>query len=1117
MHVKIGEPGFSILSLSLRDNHPSDASISADSKTHIVRIEEAVKLWDAGRVAVWMPWLPVSIHSHFDRVGMRFETSQSTPTFLDRRIQLRMMSFVGLIAFIMVGLAVMNSPAKKQRMAQRPNRDAPADNLSFDVERDEVALKPGEVIILASGQAAESRGQSDDQLVVLGDAQDDDHGLFKPRRLEHVKDENFFSRRTKPTTNNVDVQPKDAFLEDDNNDDVEEGLQTETVPSRARVRDELPPLDEDPPRRIDRRPANERRSLDTETAGQREWDEPPSSPPLKVSGKGGISDLLFRKKSALPDTIESADDLTKLPQFEEPRRSNDAFDTQNDDLADDLRGTVPNPSTTRDFDDRDDAPVTTAPFRAPKKSKPLRSIDPLDDLSQDDPQAATTDNGPDRDLWIKGDSDAEPFREDYASVRIDKRYLDIVKDNTLGVRRDESDVFYWLLDHARRVPSTKLEKAGLREVQYINLMTEPDRFRGEPITIEGDLWRLYEFPATRNDYSVSRVYEGWVFTGDSANHPYRVVFTSLPKGIEPGENLRIPVRITGYFFKREGYRSNGGVHVAPTLLARRIAINTMPNGIPMMAGVVPYVIGAIMAVGLAILVTIVGFAVGDERSMRTGMQRMRHYPHVAFDNLVAAPSISVEESLRQLAERERLTAVSGAYGPLFSRQTAREHAMHDYATSRRIEVDVEHNREQRQTNTVQNWTARQRATQAEIDALKAQNSKQFRSGAGINDGLDSDSFDPARHRVHTPIPHVQPVLAPEVNRYPTSVGVTTSVANPHPVVSQLHSVVTPIPAGNGVSYGASKLSDWEEEIQRMANRSKSQPTIGPVATNVAALSAAEQIERDRLGREREIRERLAREQAEREHHRHEESQRHAHDQATQHQFDGNTYSLPLAESGNAPVDHVERTGLQHEHDHQNRPLTDYSKYPSQAAHSHSHSHSHTHSTLTNEEYERLEREQRERLHHEHLRQERERIEHEQNERERQDRERLEREHRHTHSPGLSHSHEHSHEHNPVQPHREYHRHEEAADVLDSDVDEEYGDTGLPETTSETNTEQTSAKTRGGWGWPRRRKTADAAGDSATSDEPIDDSTAGDDSSGASSSGWGRSRKRRRQRHDDGTA
>ena len=106
----------------------------------------------------------------------------------------------------------------------------------------------------------------------------------------------------------------------------------------------------------------------------------------------------------------------------------------------------------------------------------------------------------------------------------------------------------------------------------------------------------------------------------------------------------------------------------------------------------------------------------------------------------------------------------------------------------------------------------------------------------------------------------------------------------------------------------------------------------------------------------------------------------------------------------------------------------------------------------------------------------------------------------------------------MQPHREYHRHEEAADVLDSDLDEDYDDTELPETTSESITEQTPGKRRGGWGWPRRRKTAEAAGDSTTSDDPIDDSTTGDDSSGtSSSSGWGRSRKRRRQRHDDGTA
>ena len=58
------------------------------------------------------------------------------------------------------------------------------------------------------------------------------------------------------------------------------------------------------------------------------------------------------------------------------------------------------------------------------------------------------------------------------------------------------------------------------------------------------------------------------------------------------------------------------------LLAHRIAINPMPNGIPLTAGIVPYMIGTIMAVGLALLVTIVSFAISDERSARAGSQHL---------------------------------------------------------------------------------------------------------------------------------------------------------------------------------------------------------------------------------------------------------------------------------------------------------------------------------------------------------------------------------------------------------------------------------------------------------------------------------------------------------------
>ena len=187
----------------------------------------------------------------------------------------------------------------------------------------------------------------------------------------------------------------------------------------------------------------------------------------------------------------------------------------------------------------------------PRHTEPPRHRDRSreEDLNRDD---LTREVLPRReDLFMDEQPHRKPFREERASVEIDKSYLDLVRDNDLGIRKSESKAFYWLLDHARRVSLREFQQAGLKDVQYINLISQPDQFRGEPITIEGDLWKLYEFEAGANDYNVDRLYEAWIFTGDSGHNPYRVVCTSLGKGIEPGEHLRVPVRLTGYFFKRE--------------------------------------------------------------------------------------------------------------------------------------------------------------------------------------------------------------------------------------------------------------------------------------------------------------------------------------------------------------------------------------------------------------------------------------------------------------------------------------------------------------------------------------------------------------------------------------
>ena len=88
--------------------------------------------------------------------------------------------------------------------------------------------------------------------------------------------------------------------------------------------------------------------------------------------------------------------------------------------------------------------------------------------------------------------------------------------------------------------------------------------------------------------------------------------------------------------------------------------------------------------------------------------------------------------------------MTGAYGPLLSQQTIREHGVHDYSTSLRVQAETSGLQRHQQTGALQNWSARQQAAQAEIDALLQNNADtQKKSLSQIDDDQSLDHLDTA--------------------------------------------------------------------------------------------------------------------------------------------------------------------------------------------------------------------------------------------------------------------------------------------------------------------------------------------------------------------------------------
>ena len=392
------------------------------------------------------------------------------------------------------------------------------------------------------------------------------------------------------------------------------------------------------------------------------------------------------------------------------------------------------------------------------------------------------------------------------STRFNRSILRRVKDNTFGIRREEADAYYRLLDHAQKVAPGELEQAGSTDVLYINLMTEPQRFRGEPVTIQGDLWRLYQFEASPNEYGFGKLYEAWIFTADSANHPYRVVCTELPRGMQPGENLRKPVRVTGYFFKREGYETTGGMHVAPTLLAHRLLEFRPPNAAPSTETIVPYMVGLISAVGLAFLVTLVSFAISDRRAGRAGMLRDLNAPHPTFEGITAGSALSVEESLQQIAADEwksMADATNPGHEEVSAALRARDRTPARPPTSPAAPISEGQNlnRTLDQARILKDWSAQ-------------------RNGA-----------------VTPPI-----IPAPENSSGKMSAGKSEPQASPSAPIAES---------------GLSKLAAWEQEIRQMKSSSETEAEL-----TEEQRVAREELKRDQAASEQELNDRLLQQRAE---------------------------------------------------------------------------------------------------------------------------------------------------------------------------------------------------------------------------------------------------------------
>ena len=238
-------------------------------------------------------------------------------------------------------------------------------------------------------------------------------------------------------------------------------------------------------------------------------------------------------------------------------------------------------------------------------------------------------------------------------LKLAPELIDQIKDNAVGIRESERELYYYLLAKTRDVPPKAIEKAARPSIAFAVLMNESKELLGEIVTVKGELRRLAAIPAGKNEFGIETIWEGWLFNADSGLNPYCVRMTSIPEGIPTGQEISsgIVVKVTGYFLKRYGYPAQQDrLHVAPLILSKSVHwYQQRPTSVPDDMGIVPYVLAFAGILGVTISIMLYRFRSSDREFEKKHLRRLTAAPEGAIAAINDLPTFELEESLRQLS------------------------------------------------------------------------------------------------------------------------------------------------------------------------------------------------------------------------------------------------------------------------------------------------------------------------------------------------------------------------------------------------------------------------------------------------------------------------------------
>jgi hypothetical protein len=187
--------------------------------------------------------------------------------------------------------------------------------------------------------------------------------------------------------------------------------------------------------------------------------------------------------------------------------------------------------------------------------------------------------GDEKQCWTLVDtSTVRPFPEAWRDLVTDGK--PILSDPA------EANAYAETLILAHLTDAAALDRAARRDLTYVQLFQQPEKYRGEIVRIAGRMKRIRRYddpPEPARRAGVAHVYEGWLFNGDFGANPVCCVFTDLPEGLRVAEKMEERVEFAGYFFKKYRYKAvdtpkPNEWRDAPLLVGRVVAVLPRASG-----------------------------------------------------------------------------------------------------------------------------------------------------------------------------------------------------------------------------------------------------------------------------------------------------------------------------------------------------------------------------------------------------------------------------------------------------------------------------------------------------------------------------------------------------------